>query len=74
MIFGNSSTAGFFDFAACKLRTQVDAMLDASNATATATPTSSSGSPPSLPTNGAATIIRQPRSPALRSCFFWQRL
>lgn len=57
MIFGNSSMRGSIDFSACKLWAQVDTMLDASNATTTATPTSSSGSPSTLPTNGAGTII-----------------
>lgn len=57
MIFGNSSTPGSIDFSACKLWAQVDAVVDASNATATATPSSSSGKPPTSPTNGAAMTL-----------------
>lgn len=56
MIFGNSSTPGSIDFSVCKLWAQVDTMLDASNATSTATPSSSSGKPSASATNGAATI------------------
>ncbi|KAJ5624200.1 hypothetical protein N7510_000509 [Penicillium lagena] len=57
MIFGNSSAPGSIDIAACRLWTQVDAMLAASNATDTGTPSSGTGKPSSLPTSGATTTL-----------------
>lgn len=55
MVFGNSSTPGQIDFSACKLWSQVSALLDSGNATATAGSSSrSSVTPTTSPTTSFA--------------------
>ncbi|KAL2700960.1 hypothetical protein AAEP93_007779 [Penicillium crustosum] len=57
MIFGNSSTPGTIDFSACNIWAQVDAIVDAGNATTTSVPSSSSTRSSVSPTNGATIIF-----------------
>ncbi|KAJ5382848.1 Carboxylesterase type B [Penicillium concentricum] len=61
LIFENSILAGTIDYTGCDLWVQVNAMLSASNATATGTPTKANGdptfSPSSLPSNGAISLL-----------------
>lgn len=61
MIFGKSAVSGPIDFTGCDLWTRVDAILSASNTTATGTPGNGNGnstsSAPPTQTNSAVTIL-----------------
>ncbi|KAJ5827179.1 Carboxylesterase type B [Penicillium robsamsonii] len=61
LIFENSTVTGTIDYTGCDLWVQVNAMLLASNATATGTSTKANGdptfSPSSIPSNGATTLL-----------------
>ena len=61
LIFENSTVSGTIDYTGCDLWIQVNAMLSASNTTASGTPTAVSGgstsSPSSTQFNGATTLL-----------------
>lgn len=61
LIFENSTVSGTIDYTGCDLWIQVNAMLSASNTTASGTPTTVAGgltpSPSSAQFNGATTLL-----------------
>ncbi|KAJ6082496.1 hypothetical protein N7499_007370 [Penicillium canescens] len=61
LIFDNSAFVGTVDYSACEIWVEVDAIVAASNATASATKSAAAGkstsSPSATPFNGAATLL-----------------
>ncbi|CAI7589218.1 unnamed protein product [Penicillium glandicola] len=65
LIFENSTISSTIDYTGCDLWVEVNAILSASNATATTTPTRASSSPTSSPStqfNGATTLLSKTQS------------